>query len=234
MDKSIHDLYVTHEEISRNRTKRILLCFCVDASASMAVSGMMDKVNQGIESFFRRTRSEILARDAADICIVTFGDRVEVVCDFGSFDAACERVLREPLRATGALTKLAAGVNCALDRLEEHQRQLAEVGNNAYLPWLIILSDGVSTEPEAELRKASERVFELLRANKLRTRCLSMDDGYKSLRHFTVGEVDRLEELSVIDFFDLVSRSVSLASKQAIERPAFELEGGEAAKESER
>ena len=226
MDKTIESLYISHEELSRNRTKRILLCFCVDASASMAVSGMMEKVNQGIESFFRRTRSELLARDAADICIVTFGDRVEVVCDFGSFDDACEQVLRNPIRATGSLTRLAAGVNCALDRMENHQRELAQVGNNAYVPWLIILSDGVSTEPEEEVRKASERVFALLRANRLRTRCLSTDDGYESLRHFTVGKVDRLEELSVTDFFDVVSRSVSLASKHTIERPDFELEDG--------
>ena len=38
--------------------------------------------------------------------------------------------------------------------------------------------------------------------------------------------MDRLEELSVTDFFDVVSRSVSLASKHTIERPDFELEEG--------
>lgn len=224
MDKKILEMYVKQEELSSNRSKRILLCFCVDVSASMAVSGMIDKVNQGIENFFRRTHSEILARDAADVCIVTFGDRAEVVCDFGAFDAACEKVLRSPIRATGTLTRLAEGVNCALDRLESHQRELAEVGNNAFVPWLVILSDGVSTEPETEVRRAAERVHALLRDNRLRTRCLSMGEGYKSLQHFTVEKVERLEELSVIDFFNLVSRSVSLASKQTIEHPSFELE----------
>ena len=133
-------------------------------------------------------------------------------------------MLRSPIRATGTLTRLAEGVNCALDRLESHQRELAEVGNNAFVPWLVILSDGVSTEPETEVRRAAERVHALLRDNRLRTRCLSMGEGYKSLQHFTVEKVERLEELSVIDFFNLVSRSVSLASKQTIEHPSFELE----------
>ena len=223
MDKYIQDIYLSNEELSRNRSKRILLCFCVDNSASMEVSGMMAQVNKGIDSFFRRTHGELLARDAADVCIVTFGDTVNLVCDFGSFDAACKRVLGHPIRATGTLTRLAEGVNYALDKLQAHQRELAEVGNNAYTPWLILLSDGFSTEPEDEVKKASKRVLDLVRADKLRTRCLGMGDGCESLKQFTITRVDRLERLSVIDFFILVSRSVSKASKLFIENGQFDL-----------
>ena len=123
---------------------------------------------------------------------------------------------------------LAAGVNLALDRLDAHLAELAAVNNNAYVPWLIIISDGDSTEPSELVGKAAARVQEMLRARRLKTMCLNMGEGSRSLNAFAEnGSVGRLENLKVVDFFEMLSRSVSETSKQVIESggPDFSVQG---------
>lgn len=224
----ISDMMLHDQELSNNKSKRILICLCVDCSASMLRDGAMQQVNNGIEKFFERTDRSTLARDAADICIVSFGDTARVVCDFGPLEKAMSQVRREPIRANGSQTVLAAGVNLALDRLDAHLAELAAVNNNAYVPWLIIISDGDSTEPSALVGKASARVQEMLRARRLKTMCLNMGEGSRSLNAFAEnGSVGRLENLKVMDFFEMLSRSVSETSKQVIESggPDFSVQG---------
>ena len=214
----ISDMMLHDQELSNNKSKRILICLCVDCSASMLRDGAMQQVNSGIEMFFEKTNRSTLARDAADICIVSFGDTARVVCDFGPLEKAMSQVRREPIRANGAQTVLAAGVNLALDRLDAHLAELAAVNNNAYVPWLIIISDGDSSELDRVVRQAADRVQHLLRTFKLKTMCLSMGDGTRSLNDFSIdGKVDRLENMVVSKFFDNLSRNVSQASRDTVE-----------------
>lgn len=223
----ISDMMLHDQELSSNKSKRILICLCVDCSASMLRGGAMQQVNSGIETFFEKTDRSTLARDAADICIVSFGDTARVVCDFGPLERAMAQVRRDPIRANGSQTVLAAGVELALDRLEEHLAELAAVNNNAYVPWLIIISDGDSTEPSARVAKAAARVQEMLRTRRLKTMCLNMGEGSRSLNAFAEnGSVGRLENLKVVDFFEMLSRSVSETSKKVIENggPEFSMQ----------
>ena len=223
----ISDMMLHDQELSSNKSKRILICLCVDCSASMLRGGAMQQVNSGIETFFEKTDRSTLARDAADICIVSFGDTARVVCDFGPLERAMAQVRRDPIRANGSQTVLAAGVELALDRLEEHLAELAAVNNNAYVPWLIIISDGDSTEPSALVAKAAARVQEMLRTRCLKTMCLNMGEGSRSLNAFAEnGSVGRLENLKVVDFFEMLSRSVSETSKKVIENggPEFSMQ----------
>ncbi len=214
----ISDMMLHDQELSNNKSKRILICLCVDSSASMLRGGAMQQVNSGIETFFEKTDHSTLARDAADICIVSFGDKARVVCDFGPLEKAMSQVRREPIRADGAQTVLAAGINLALDRLDAHLAELAAVNNNAYVPWLIVISDGDSTEPAAVVQKAAARVQEMLRTRRLKTMCLNMGEGSRSLQAFAEnGSVGHLENLKVVDFFEMLSRSVSETSKKVIE-----------------
>ena len=80
---------------------------------------------------------------------------------------------------------LAAGVNMTLELLAAHQKQLEAVNNNAYIPWLIIISDGDSTERPDDVN-AAEHVQELLRAHELKTMCLNIGSGSNSLPAFTL------------------------------------------------
>lgn len=203
---------------AQNKSNRIMICLCIDCSASMLRQGAMKKVNDGMTAFLEKTNADILARDAADICIVSFGDTAQLVSDFGTADEALRSLRARPILPVGANTVLAAGVNMTLDHLATHQAQLAAVNNNAYIPWLIIISDGDSTERPADVDAAAERVRELLRAHELKTMCLNIGSGSNSLPAFTLdGKVGQLDNLRVTDFFDMLSRNVSSASRAAVE-----------------
>lgn len=195
-------------DFAKNKSNRIMICLCIDCSASMLRQGAMKKVNDGMAAFLEKTNSDTLSRDAADICIVSFGDTAQLVSDFGTAEEALRNLRAQPILPVGANTVLAAGVNMTLDHLAAHQAQLSAVNNNSYIPWLIIISDGDSTE----------RVRKLLRAHELKTMCLNIGSGSNSLPAFTLdGKVGRLDNLRVTDFFDMLSRNVSSASRAAVE-----------------
>lgn len=205
-------------EFAQNKSNRIMICLCIDCSASMLRQGAMKKVNDGMEAFLEKTNNDTLARDAADICIVSFGDTAQLVSDFGTADEALHNLHARPILPVGANTVLAAGVNMTLELLAVHQKQLEAVNNNAYIPWLIIISDGDSTERPEDVNAAAEHVQELLRAHELKTMCLNIGSGSNSLPAFTLdGKVGQLDSLRVTDFFDMLSRNVSSASKAAAE-----------------
>ena len=75
-------------EFAQNKSNRIMICLCIDCSASMLRQGAMKKVNDGMDAFLEKTNNDTLARDAADICIVSFGDTAQLVSDFGTADEA--------------------------------------------------------------------------------------------------------------------------------------------------
>ena len=205
-------------EFAKNKSNRIMIFLCIDCSASMLRQGAMKKVNDGMAAFLEKTNSDTLSRDAADICIVSFGDTAQLVSDFGTAEEALRNLRAQPILPVGANTVLAAGVNMTLDHLAAHQAQLSAVNNNSYIPWLIIISDGDSTERPADVNAAAERVRKLLRAHELKTMCLNIGSGSNSLPAFTLdGKVGRLDNLRVTDFFDMLSRNVSSASRAAVE-----------------
>jgi uncharacterized protein YegL len=205
-------------DFAKNKSNRIMICLCIDCSASMLRQGAMKKVNDGMAAFLEKTNSDTLSRDAADICIVSFGDTAQLVSDFGTAEEALRNLRAQPILPVGANTVLAAGVNMTLDHLAAHQAQLSAVNNNSYIPWLIIIIDGDSTERPADVNAAAERVRKLLRAHELKTMCLNIGSGSNSLPAFTLdGKVGRLDNLRVTDFFDMLSRNVSSASRAAVE-----------------
>ena len=55
----ISDMMLHDQELSNNKSKRILICLCVDCSASMLRDGAMQQVNSGIEMFFEKTNHSI-------------------------------------------------------------------------------------------------------------------------------------------------------------------------------
>lgn len=212
-------------QFANNKSKRIMICFCIDCSASMMRQQAMNKVNDGLKAFLQKTSNDVLAHDAADICVVSFGDQARLVSDFDTPDAVLHRLCTNPILPDGAGTVLAAGVNMTLDHLARRKARLAAVNNNAYVPWLIIISDGDSTEPPAVISRAVERVKKKLEAHELKTMCLNMGSGSNTLPRFTIdGNVGRLDTLRVTDFFDMLSRNVSQTSRAAVECGGPELE----------
>lgn len=215
---SAKELFLQDSEMANNRSIRILLCLCIDCSISMQLSGAIQQINAGVTAFLKKVDANSLARDAAEICLVTFGNEARVLCEFGSAEDALKQLSATPITARDSETALAAGVQLAVDQIEDYRQRLSSVNNNSYTPWLIIISDGDSSEQDRVVREASDRVQKLLRSFRLKTMCLSMGEGTRSLYDFSIdGQVDRLENLSVSKFFDNLSRNVSQASRDTVE-----------------
>ena len=210
---TIQELQKLDKELRENRSKRILICFCVDSSASMARSGAIERVR--------------VAHDAANVCVILFSDEPELVCDYGPLESTMAQLRAHPIRAVGAQTMLAAGVNMALDRLTHCQQELAAVNNNTYVPWLILISDGDSSEPPEVVNAVAAKVQAMLRAGRLKTKCMDVGDGSRNLRPFTLdGHVDKISNMDVmLDFFEMLSRSVSATSKAVMENGGPDIGG---------
>lgn len=224
---TIQELQKLDKELRENRSKRILICFCVDSSASMARSGAIERVRVGLDRFFDKISKDTLAHDAANVCVILFSDEPELVCDYGPLESTMAQLRAHPIRAVGAQTMLSAGVNMALDRLTHCQQELAAVNNNTYVPWLILISDGDSSEPPEVVNAAAAKVQAMLRAGRLKTKCMDVGDGSRNLRPFTLdGHVDKISNMDVmLDFFEMLSRSVSATSKAVMENGGPDIGG---------
>ena len=207
------------DQIVRNRARRLLLCLCVDASASMSLDGRISAVNREIDAFLQNMERTATTRDAVEVCVVTFGDEVEVRCEFGPLSEA--RRANRAIRASGSRSELGAGVLLALDQLRRRQDLLTEMGISCYRPWLILISDGAATDIQ-RCQEAGGQVKDLLRQDRLRVKCLSLSqepEHMRALREFTPsGQVDQVDSLEMTEFFGMLSRSVSRASRQSIQR----------------
>ena len=221
------ELRLQYDQIAQNKAKRLVLCICVDASASMTLQQRMSTVNREIGTFLQNMYNNATARDAVEVCIIAFGDQIKVMCDFGSLTEAI-RANRD-IKATGARTELGAGVLKALDRLDNRLQLLTDLGAPFYKPWLILISDGEATDA-ARCKEAAKKVRERLSRQQLKVKCLSLGDegnagAQRTLREFTLdGEVDRVNSLEMTEFFEMLSRSVSRASQQSIQTGEFELD----------
>lgn len=76
-----------------------------------------------------------VARYAAEICIVTFGDKAELVMDFENLDRQEEDRKKkiDGLKAHGE-TPMGEAVNKALDCLEIREQEYKEAGVDYYTP----------------------------------------------------------------------------------------------------
>ena len=120
------------------------------------------ELNEGIETFKDALDSDPLAALRVETAIVTFGDSVEVVQDFATVDA-----LKTPKLEASGETSTAAAINRALDMLEQRKAMYREAGVSYYLPWVVMMTDGASTDSERQMREASERVHQAEEAKQL-------------------------------------------------------------------
>ena len=130
-------------------------CACVlllDTSTSMH-GRPIQALNDGIKAFKDELESDSLASLRVETAIVSFNNGVELVQDFATVDA-----LSTPsLNARGA-TNTATAVNFAIDKVEERKQTYRDAGISYYRPWIVLITDGASTEGTSQMEAASDRV----------------------------------------------------------------------------
>lgn len=210
-----------HVNMANNKATRALICLCVDSSFSMA-GPRMKKVDDEISKFLQSMYNDRMARDSVEIALISFGDDIEVKCNFDSVADAIKA--SKSINATGKKTEMGYGVNKMLQLLDAHIQELDSVGNKYYKPWLVIISDGEATDDE-ECRVVSNDVIRRQKNGNLKVKCLNMDDeaDIKSLQRFVLpgDQVEQIGTMASIEFFSLLSRSISTVSESYLPQKEF-------------
>ncbi|GMB92793.1 VWA domain-containing protein [Helicobacter bizzozeronii] len=204
------DLDTEHtEELADNPTKRVPVCLCLDTSGSME-GDPIEQLNGGVELFYKEVNDHPVARQAADVCIVTFGDNgVSLVQDFQSIrDESAPR-----FSASGG-TPMGEAVNRGLDRLEERKQEYKDSGTEYFQPWLVIISDGAPTD---DISSACKRTSDMAKSKKLTIFPIIVEDGDASiLRQFSPPPLRppvKLKDLEFKEFFRWLAQSVVRVSQ---------------------
>ena len=142
------DLMRIHSsDLLENPAHRVPVTLCLDVSGSMSGDPIAE-LNKGVGHFFEALRSDPVANASAEVAVVAFADRAEVMLYFQSLD----RVPSPPVLSTGSqvgfLTNLGAGARLAMSILESRKKQYKIAGVDYFQPFMILMTDGQPTSKE--------------------------------------------------------------------------------------
>lgn len=197
-----------NDDLISNPTTRVPVCLCLDTSGSMDGEPIQE-LNKGVRQFFTELQNDEVARFAAEICIVTFGDKARCVQDFGPL----EQQNFYDLPAMGG-TPMGEALTIALDKLEERKQRYKETGVDYFQPWLVIMTDGYPNGDASILRKSVARASQLASTKKLSVFPITIGDDADEtvLRQISNKNPLKLDGLKFVEFFQWLSRSVSTVS----------------------
>lgn len=197
-------LSVMDDDLLVNHAVRVPICLCIDTSFSMNYAGRIAHLNKGVSSFIEETKNNVYAVDAVDLCLISFGVRAEVIQPF----ANVAKIKFKNLTADGN-TPLGEAVELALVQIKKRLKDYDIVGDTHFKPYLIIMSDGVSTD---KVDDVARRVRNDVENRKLKVKCIDMSDGKEKndLEKFSPDqEVSTINSLQIKEFFDNLSRSAA-------------------------
>lgn len=226
------------EDLLDNPTPRIPICLCLDTSSSMnrVVGGetvdtgrtvyedgrqwniveggitALHELQDGVNHFYSAIADDEVARYGAEICVVTFNDRVITLNDYATIDIEPS----PPILEAKGETLMGEGVNLALDLLEERKNEYREAGVDYYQPWLVLMTDGEPNGSELELERAISRTTELVEDRKLTIFPIGIgpEADMNVLAKFSPKRSPlRLKGMNFREFFEWLSQSVADVSQ---------------------
>jgi uncharacterized protein YegL len=205
-----NDFRIGVEELINNPSNRVPVVLCLDASGSMTGEPMRE-LNEGIRLFINSVKEDPVASSSVELCIVTFSDDARLVADFRELT----NLQFDQLTSTGGMTNLGAGVNLALDQLEQRKTQYKKVGVEYYQPWIVLMTDGCPNVGTLHL-DAADRATRLEANRKLVVFPIGIgnDADMSELARFSKNRQPlKLKGLNFRQFFDWLSKSVSRVSQ---------------------
>jgi len=169
------------------------------------------ELNEGVSMFFQAIQDDEIARYAAEIAVVTFGEAARKILDFGSITRQQVPVLN----ADGG-TPMGGGVNLALDLLEARKKEYSQAGIDYYQPWLVLMTDGQPTDSAEIVQAAVQRAVSWTEAKKLTLFPIGIGSGADMavLARFSPKRTPlRLQGLNFNAFFEWLSKSVARVSQ---------------------
>lgn len=208
-----YNLLMRNDDLLNNPTTRLPICLCLDVSGSMA-GAPIDELNQAVKLFYDEIRNDEIAVDSAEICIITFGSKVECLADFATLEV---QPYAPHLYAEGR-TLMGEAVNMGLEFLDQRKSEYKAKGVDYYQPWLVLMTDGGNNGNPGELDRAMGRTQQLVMQNKLTVFPLAVGGGAdaNTLQQFSpTHPVLRMNGLRFKEFFKWLSKSVSKVSQSS-------------------
>lgn len=233
--------YGGDDDLIFNTASRIPVCLCVDTSASMlkitSLEGAVDtgreefrdgrnwRIYEGghtilgdlvnaINAFYDAIRSNEQAKLSCEIAIVTFNDVVNCKDEFATIDRK-ENLDASDFDCDGD-TSMGAGVEKALDLLEQRKNEYKANGVDYFQPWIVILTDGVPTD---DTSNAVNRCLDLEAAGKLTVFPIALNDevDMEVLSTFSAKRKPiKIKEGKLDSFFEWLGKSVSIVSSSQV------------------
>ncbi len=197
--------HLDHVEFAENPDPRCPCVLLLDVSSSMN-GDPIAALNEGLRAFQREVSADAIAARRVEIAIVTFGSVARVVQDFITVD----QFLAPDLTA-GGQTFLGAGIETALNALEQRKATYRNSGVAYYRPWVFLITDGAPVgEPGVVVDAARERLLAEQQAGKLVFFAVGTESAdFQSLGTFTTSARPplQLKGLQFVALFEWLSRS---------------------------
>lgn len=127
-------------EFAENPEPRVACVLLLDVSGSMAGQPVAE-LNAGLGDFKDTMAADTLASRRAEVAVITFGGRVEVVQGF----VAAEHFVAPTLAARGD-TPMGAAIEAAIDQVADRKNIYKSNGISYYRPWIFLITDGGPTD----------------------------------------------------------------------------------------
>ena len=218
------NLIIRQKDLIENPTPRVAVCLVLDCSPSMGGEGYygsviqqtnprpIDALNEGVRCFFAAVKEDEIAKYSAEMAVVSFSGKAEIVLDFQSIENVNIPILELEMKHGG--TSIGKAVKLALELLDKRKNEYKEAGVDYYQPWLVLMTDGQPTDNTHEA--ISKTIQELINTKKLTVFPIAIGDDADMdvLSIFSPKRTPlKLKGLKFNEFFEWLSQSVSTTSQ---------------------
>ena len=157
----------------------------MDGKSYTVVNGgvsRIDLLNEGLQAYATDVKSDGLAAQRVEVCVITFGSTVETVVPFtiaGQFDP--------PKLQANCNTRMGEAILRAIASVEERKAAYKRTGIPYFRPWIFLITDG---EPTDSWKEAAEKVQEGEHAKKF----AFFSVGVEGANFDTLGQISKTRQ----------------------------------------
>lgn len=204
----------TEKDIMTANEEHLACVFVFDLSSSMLRK--LSSLFGGYRNFIRFLKNDPIAGKCLDVCVVGFNDTAFILQPFTPICKVDENISAQ---AEGC-TNMSAGVDLAIDLIEEQNRRYASNGVPFRKPFLFIITDGLSTSSDSDMQRVGQRIRSKEAAGR-RGHLKSFALGVPGYSKADMAKLtDRIMELETADFssfFNWWSSSLATISHSGID-----------------
>lgn len=159
-------------ETPRNYDQKCPLVLVLDASGSMS-GRPISSLNMALKALKKEILNDSTLSNRLELSIIAFHDIAEVVRDF-------DLVLPEsemPEIEVGGLTNIVAGMDRAIELIEERKTWYKNSGQPYYRPIVVLFSDGTPTNDDGEINALDEKIQKMSEDKKFLFMPFGVGDG---------------------------------------------------------